>query len=389
MPSFTLTDVATDRWVETFRLGPEDVGATGEVSWSIVKERLHGGRRDGVDLIRVDNGALAFSVIPSRGMNLWKGRYGGIALGWKSPIADGPVNPAFVHANAWGGLGWLDGFDEWLARCGLDSYGPPYQDGGRTFGLHGRISNLPAHFVAVHVTDTPPFAITIEGHVDEARMFLTGLRLVSKITTIPGSNHLTVRDEITNLRSLPSDLQLLYHWNFGPPLMEEGARFLAPIKAILPRDPASTPGLSRFDRYGPATSGTTEEAFYCRLHGEGPEGRTLALLRNRNGDAGVALRFATSQLPTFTLWKLHGDERDGYVTGMEPATGYPNPKPFEKARHRVLALAAGETFVAETTLEVCDTANGVAALEAEIRALQALGKPMIHPKPVEPFAPES
>ena len=60
-----------------------------------------------------------------------------------------------------------------------------------------------------------------------------------------------------------------------------------------------------------------------------------ALLRNRAGDKAVALRFARAQLPCFTLWKQTGGRRDGYVTGLEPATNYPNPRPFEQ-RHLVL-----------------------------------------------------
>lgn len=387
MPSFTLTDAASDQWVETFRLSPGDVGAPESPAWSIAKDRLRGGRRDGVDLIRVDNGALSVSIVPTRGMNLWKGRFGGVRLGWDSPVKDGPVNPAFVDPQAWGGLGWLDGFDELLARCGLDSFGPPYEEGGRTFTLHGRIANLPAHRVLVHIDDAPPHAITIEGHVTEARLFHTQVRMVTKITTVPGSNRVTLRDEFTNLRDVPGDLQVLYHWNFGGPLMEDGARFLAPIKAIIPRDRAATEGLTRFDTYGPPAPGSAEQVYFFELHGEGREGRTLALLRNRAGDAGVALRFATSQLPAFTLWKAQGGVSEGYVTGLEPATGYPNPKPFERSRKRILALAPGQTRVAETTLEACDTAAAVAGLEAEIRALQTRAA-VIHLKPVEPYVSE-
>ena len=53
--------------------------------WSVEKRRLRGGRREGVDLIVVDNGALRFSIVPTRGMGLWKGWYEGNRLGWDSP----------------------------------------------------------------------------------------------------------------------------------------------------------------------------------------------------------------------------------------------------------------------------------------------------------------
>ena len=154
MPSFVLSDASTDRYVESFTLSPIDLGLPDSPSWSITKSRLRGGRRDGVDVVRVDNGSLSFTIVPTRGMNLWKGASNNIPLGWKSPVSDGPVNPSFVDLHAWGGLGWLDGFDEMMARCGLDSFGPPYTENGRAFTLHGRISNIPAHYVAVHVERT-------------------------------------------------------------------------------------------------------------------------------------------------------------------------------------------------------------------------------------------
>ena len=73
--------------------------------------------------------------------------------------------------------------------------------------------------------------------------------------------------------------------------------------------------------------------YYYELLGRSvSDGRTMAMLRNHAGDKGVLLRFRTDQLPAFTLWKNTAGLRDGYVTGLEPATNYPNPLPFEQAR---------------------------------------------------------
>lgn len=395
MPTHTLTDLARDVHVDAFRLTAADVGAAGS-DWSVVKRTLRGGRREGVDFLEVDNGALSFSVVPTRGMGIWKGRFGDAELGWGSPVTDGPVNPAYVNLADNGGLGWLDGFDELLARCGLESNGAPYVEeaGGEPprratiHPLHGRIQNIPAHFVAVRVEDEAPHAITIEGRVDEARLFGPRLRLTTRITTVPGSNRIVVRDEFTNLKAQPAELEILYHWNFGRPLLEEGARFLAPARRIVPRDARSTEALGHYGVYGPPEPGFGEQVYFFELQ-PGEDGRTAALLRDRDGERGVVLRFATDQLPCFTLWKCTGGVADGYVTGLEPATNLPNPKPFERARGRVVTLAPGASRVAETVLEVLSGRAAVSAVEAEIAALQhRAGAPRIEPKPVEPFAPE-
>jgi hypothetical protein len=394
MPSFVLTDAAYDLWVDGFSLSSSDLGMIGSHGWSITKRTLHGGRREGVDLIDVNNGTFSYSVIPTRGMGLWKARYKNDPVGWRSPVRDGPVHPSLVNLQGWGGLGWLDGFDELLVRCGLENNGPPVEtktvnpDGSErhtTFGLHGRIANIPAHYVAVHVGAEPPHELVVEGHVDESRLFGPQLRMVSRISTVPGSNLLTVRDEIQNRRDLPAHVQLLYHWNFGPPHLEEGARFLAPIKTMCPRDPRAQEGLGQYDTYSAPEPGYAERVYFFDLHTEGAERRTLALLRNHAGDKGVALRFSLAQLPCFTLWKNTGGMNDGYVTGLEPATNYPNPQPFELARNRCAKLKPGECFTAETTLEVAVHKDDISGLEAEIRTLQSQGAPTILPKPSEPF----
>ncbi len=387
MPTFTLTDVSHEIWIETLTVDAAEMGLGVTSPWSVSKRRLHGGRRDGVDLIVVDNGALRFAVVPTRGMGLWKGFHEGNVLGWESPITDGPVHPGLVNLPGPGGIGWLDGFDELMARCGLENNGAPFEEGRTLFGLHGKIANAPASFVAVHVDPDPPHAITIEGHVDEARLFGPQLRMETRYETIPGSNRLVVRDEIVNLKNQPGEFQLLYHWNFGPPFLDPGARFVAPTRTMAPRDARAQEGIDGHDVYGPPEPGYAEQVYFHDLH-EGPEGGpTLAMLRNAAGDKGVVLRFRKDQLPAFTLWKNTGGLRDGYVTGLEPGTNYPNPRPIEKERGRVVTLPPGGRYVAETVLEILATAEEVAAVEAEVGRIRGNAAPTIHRTPTEPFGP--
>jgi hypothetical protein len=395
MPSFTLTDVRRDLWVEGVTIDAGHLGHAATHPWSVTKRTLRGGRREGVDLIQVDNGALSFAIIPTRGMGIWKGRHRGARIGWDSPVGDGPINPAFVNLMGWGGLGWLDGFDELLARCGLTNNGAPYgetavgPDGSErhtTYGLHGKIANIPACYVAIHVDEEPPHEIAVEGHVEETSLFGTQLRMATRISTTPGSNRLTVRDEFINLKESPGEMQVLYHWNFGPPHLEEGSSLVAPARTVAPRDGRAAEGIGHFDLYDGPEPGFAEQVYFFDLLA-GPDARTVAMLRNRAGDKGVALRFSWDQLPAFTLWKNTGGLSEGFVTGLEPATNYPNPRPIEKARGRVVSLPAGGRYLVETTLEALDTRESVAAVEAEIQSLQAQVPRTVHRSPVEPFSP--
>jgi hypothetical protein len=388
MKKFILTDCSQGVWVDHQVVHARDFGPKPVIPWSITKRTLRGGRRDGVDLIEVDNGALSYSIIPTRGMGIWKGRYEGRELGWESPVRDGPINPSFVNLMNWGGLGWLEGFDELLVRCGLENNGAPYQEGTTTYGLHGKIANTPAREVAIQIGDGPAPELVVEGRVDESKLFSTQVQLATRITTTPRSNRLIVRDTYHNLSDLPQEMQILYHWNFGPPFLQEGSRFVAPARSIVPRNTRAVEGVGHLDIYQAPEPGFGEQVYFYDLLADPRTGQTLALLRDRDGQNGVALRYDRAKLPAFSLWKNTGGRKSGYVTGLEPGSNYPNPKPFEKARGRIVTLPVGGEYVVETGLEVLTTRESVAAVEEEVRKLQEQARPMIHSRPVEPFAPE-
>jgi hypothetical protein len=392
--SWTLTDVANDVWLDGFAVANDSLRLATPHDWSIRKRTLRGGLRDGVDLIEVHNGALSFSVLPTRGMGLWRGDYRGNFLGWRSPVA-GPVNPQFVGLNDRGGLGWLDGFDEWLCRCGLSWNGPPGEDvftdkTGRTtrsqLTLHGRIANLPAHFVEARVHLDPPFELSVTGQVEESALFFPHLRLTASYTTAPGSNRLVIHDQVENLGAQPAEMQMLYHCNVGPPFLEAGSRVIAPVKEMAPLTPRAAEGMDTYDTYAGPAAGFAEQVYCYDLLPDGA-GRTLAMLYNAKADHGMVLRFHRQELPCFTVWKNTGALEDGYVTGLEPATNFPNFKTFERQQGRVRLLPPGGKWEATWSLEIMDTAPGVAEVLKEIVTLQAKSKPIIHRTPQPGFAP--
>src|SRR4029078_9324331 len=139
-----------------------------------------GGLRQGVTSLRIDNGVFSFEVIPTRGMGIRKAWLGTEEIGCQSPVR-GRVHPAFVPAGEPSGLGWLDGFDEMLVRCGLESNGAPEFDeksGALKYPLHGRIANRPAHEVHIGI-DGQTGDIIVRGVVEETRFHFLKLRLIS------------------------------------------------------------------------------------------------------------------------------------------------------------------------------------------------------------------
>lgn len=313
-------------------------------------------------------------------MSLWKASLGEIDIGWRSPVR-GPVHPGLVPLAEPGGLGWLDGFDELLVRCGLESNGAPdFDEQGRLlYPLHGRIGNRPAHFAELAVDDDSG-EISVTGAVDESRFHFLKLRLTSRVSTRPGEAGLRIRDRVENLSASPAEFQLLYHVNFGAPLLEPGSHCLLPVKTVVPRGPRAAAGIANWSVFGEPTAGYDEQVYFVEPLA-GADGASRALLKNAAGDLGASLHFDRRQLPWFTLWKNTDAAADGYVTGLEPGTNFPNPRRHEGRQGRVVRLDPFGEAVFDLRLEIHAGAELVARAESAISALQDGVEPTIYDQP--------
>jgi len=345
---------------------------------AIRSRRLSGGRCEGVLLVELVAGDTRVFVLPDRGLGIWKMISGGVELGWQSPVA-GPVHPALVPLGEPSGLGWLDGFDELVARCGLVSNGAPDFDasGRLVHGLHGRIANLPAHELAVTL-DEEAGRITLTGAVDETRFLIHALRLETRLELEADRPRIAWTDTVTNRSERPATMQLLYHVNLGPPLLGAGAEVVAAIDELAPRDAAAAADLAAWNRYAAPRAGRGEEVFFGRIR-PAADGHASALLVAPDGTEAAGLSWLADTLPCFTLWKNQGGLADGYVTGLEPATNYPNPRSFEEGQGRVVPLGPGKSVRFEMALEHL-AGERLAAARAAIAALAA-APPQIHAGP--------
>ncbi len=251
--------------------------------------------------------------------------------------------------------------------------------------LHGRVANQPAHYVEVRVNLDPPHEFSVMGHVEEAGLFFPHLSLTTTCTTVPGSNRLVIHDVVENRAAEPAEMQLLYHCNVGPPFLEAGSRIVAPIRELAPLTHRAAESMATFDTYPGPTVGFAEQV-YCYDLLTDAAGRTLALLYNSAADHGLALRWNRNELPCFTVWRNSAAVEDGYVTGLEPATNFPNFKSFERQQGRVRVLPPGGRWECSLSIEVFDTAAGVAQALSEVVALQAHARPIIHATPQPSFA---
>jgi hypothetical protein len=338
--------------------------------------RLSGGLREGVLLVELVAGDTKVFVLPDRGLGLWKMMADGVELGWQSPV-HGPVNPRFVPLADPSGLGWLDGFDELVARCGLVSNGAPDFDASErlSHGLHGRIANLPAHHLDVTL-DEAAGTITLTGAVDETRFLAYALRMTTSLTLHADRHRVAWTDSVKNISDRPATMQMLYHVNFGPPLLGPGAELVAAIEELAPRDAAAVADAATWDRYVSPLGGRGEQVHFARVK-PGADGLAMALLVGPDSRNAASLSWRAETLPCFTLWKNQGGLADGYVTGLEPGTNYPNPRSFEESQGRVVPLAPGASIRFDLAIEHF----AGAAIDAARQRMVVGGKPVIHPQP--------
>lgn len=344
------------------------------VPWSIRMQRLRGGKQDGVDLITIDNGLMQIRLCPTRGMGIIDARLGELRLGWDSPVKE-IVHPAYVNQLHRGRTGWLEGFNEFLVRCGLEFLGPPCMDSDHlavgeppagNITLHGKIANTPASEVEIEVQTAAPYAITVRGIVHERAMYGPKLALTAELTIVPGEATFTVSDTIRNMGGQTQEMCLLYHINQGRPILDEGARLVAPVVDAAPRDEGYTPkDIKYFDRYGKPTPASPEKVFFLELEPD-KRGQVSVLLHNKAKNKALGVSWLKKQLPNFTLWKALHDERDGYVTGLEPCVTFPLPRPVEREDGRIVELKPNAAYKTELEFELFDDKQSITKATARI-----------------------
>ena len=376
--------------LDSWQLSHNDVKFESKFPWSIRKYTLHGGKQEGVDIIEVDNGSLKFTIVPTRGMGILKAELDGMQRGWNSPVKE-VVHPQFINLQERAGLGWLDGFNEWIVRCGIEFMGHPGKDNFITnvgnkaempLTLHGKIANIPASEVEILIDQEPPHLIRIRGIVYERMFYGPKFKLWTEISTTPGSNSLRMDDKITNQGGFDQEFEILYHVNFGPPLLEEGAQFVGAIKEVFPFNAHAAKYINHYKIYEDPVLGFIEQV-YC-MHPYADDNKmTQIMIQNKAANRALSMTFSVDQLPIVNLWKNTSSLEEGYVTGLEPGTSFPYNRRIERKFGRVPILKGGESR--DFTIEFMGLINKdeVAIANKHIKSIQKGRKTRVKTAPPE------
>lgn len=378
--SWVLTDAETSTEKGNWQIDSQQLKLGGE-SFSLRQQVLHGGKQEGSKVLTLTSkNGLTIALSPTRGMDLLKVTGHGVRLGWDSPVEE-VVNPAYINLESRNGLGWLEGFNEMMVRCGFEWTGHPVTKDGVIYTLHGKAGNTPASKVEVIVDDQAPHEIRIRGLLKETTFKKAKLETWTELRYVPGADSFTVHDVLTNHADYPHDYQIIYHSNFGTPILEKGARFIAPLKAVSPFNDYAKAGLKEWNLYDAPTKDFDEMVFNLQPKADA-NGKTLAAVINSNGDKGAAIEFDTRQLPLLTMWKNTDTLKQGYVTGIEPGTNYAYPVTIEKEQGRVKQLQPGQSTEFTLTYTLLKDAAAVQKVEQRVQQIQGTEPATISETPI-------
>jgi hypothetical protein len=326
----------------------EQIGGLRRLAWSE-------GAEAGNEQVQVRTGSgLTYYVSISRGLDISLAEYGGVPISWQS--ANGDAHPAYYEPE---GYGWLrTAVGGLMMTCGLTQAGAPCVDEGQPLGLHGRAHHLPAKHVAVRgawVGDE--YEMTVSGVVEETSIFGDHLRLTREIHSRLGDNRVVIRDAVENAGFRTSPHMMLYHFNFGFPLMDEDTVVEIPnSRGVKPRK-ADTPaeGWNRWQSPDPAF---VESVYYHAIEPD-VDGRAEVRIRNPRFPAGpsggfrpvsVRLTWTADRLPHLVQWKMPGC--GAHALGIEPANCHVGGRAEERRNGTLVRLEPGQRIDYEIELEI-------------------------------------
>ena len=334
----------------------------------------------GVRVLEFNTGSgLRFSVTVDRAMDIAEVSHNGRPIGWQS--ASGIRHPALTHAEEEGGLGWNRSFNGFLATCGLDHILGPEEVPAETYryprratvpqGLHGRIANTPARLTGYgEIWQGDRCILWAEGIVIQATLFGENLHLHRRIEADLGGNVVRLSDRVVNAGFARTPHMLMYHVNLGYPVIDDGARLLAPVGEPIFATHAKA-GLAAqgvgYRTCPPPRRDWTEQVWEHDTTSDA-EGRVPVAVVNDRLGFGIQIETAKTELPCLLQWQNF--QSGNYVMGIEAATHHLPGNTFARERDEMIWLDAGEARSYHAEFRVLDGAADIAGAEARIAAIQ-------------------
>ncbi|MEP9390071.1 aldose 1-epimerase family protein [Mesorhizobium sp. KR9-304] len=322
---------------------------------------------------------LMFTVLVDRAFDIGDCEFKGIPIGWHSPT--GFRNPGLHEYEGEDGLSWVRSFSGLLVTCGLDHIlymnevpADNYVYGPRNsvhHSLHGRVANIPARLVGYGETKVDDkIVLWAEGIVVQATVFGEDLHLIRRIEADVDGQDIRLIDRVVNHGFYRTPHMYCYHINLGFPILDEGSRYIAPIRDVVWAAHAGENYRSRgvgYHRQAAPQTAFHEQVWEHELAADETGHVSVALVNDRIG-IGLELTTVKSQFPCHYEWQ---NLQEGlYALGFEPSTNHVTGNLEARKRNELIWLEHGEERRYETTFSVLNGAAEIAACAGRIGRVQ-------------------
>jgi len=306
---------------------------------------LDDGPGRGTRIAWVNTGSgLRYRVVIDRGLDIVDAFHNQHSLAW---LSHGGVTAVRPDVNK--GIEWLWTFPGGLlTTCGLTHAGGPESDEFGERGLHGRASNLAAQLESISQPNlaTGKMDMSITAVVRESRVFGPNLELRRTLSRTLGKPPIRLHDVVTNVGNSSPPHMILYHMNYGRPLVDKGTQIVWKGRCASRGMDMDNAIFNDEHDYrtcqGPIEShrGTGEACGFIDVEPDADGMCTVGLYNEKLGLA-VATRYKKRQLPSLANWQHWGPGE--YVTGLEPGTNPPIGQGKARELQQLIHLDPGKS----------------------------------------------
>lgn len=363
----------------TRRQAEELSGSLGHAA-GVRSMELSDGSERGIRMLEFRSGTgLRFTVLIDRAMDIADCEHAGRAIGWHSPA--GFRHPGLHEYEGEGGLGWLRSFSGLMVTCGLDHtlfmndvetkdylYGPRQT---AKHSLHGRVGTIPARLTGYGERwEGDRCYLWAEGIVTQGAVFGEHLEMRRRIEVEVGTDIIRLHDEVSNRGFYRTPHMFCYHINVGHPVLEQGARYLAPIKDVVwaaHEADYQRQGVGYRNLPGPQ-HGFHEQVWQHEMAADSDGKVPVALVNDRLG-LGLMVTTRKHQFPCTYEWQ--NLQAGQYALGIEPSTHHVLGNDAARERGEMIWLQHGESRQYDTEFTVLTNSKDIQSAANRITAIAA------------------
>ena len=322
------------------------------------------GLSKGMEVIEVNNGSgMIFNVLVDKCLDIFN-------LSFKSnPVsfisAAGMVAPMYHDPRVYG---WLKTFGGGLfVTCGLTNVGEPCTYEGDEYGLHGNISCIAAENVNVDqhwVNDD--YCIEIYGNIRQVKSLVENIVIQRKISATMFKNEIRVTDTITNHGQTTRPFMILYHMNFGYPLLNPRSEIVVPIKSTKGFNEYCEKRKEQCLEIPEPDNAYIEETYIHKVHSNNNRSGFCIINDKENPEYGVSVTYPTDVL--HHLGQNNFFREKEYFIAFEPCNNEIKGAEYERDKGTLRFLEPGEVVTVELVIKLD---NNTAQLKKEIEKIKS------------------